>query len=290
MIKIKLILLFYFILCVILGLLLSNSLLIGMLYIKDGNLENVLSNSNSLLSNLSSHELLMTQMSSQVFSLIIPAWIYSKLIFNSSEFFNKHSFNSETFFYTVLFFLSSIPLVALSAYLNQLLPLTDWMVVTELQMSEMIEKMLGFKSVSDLLIAVIVIAIIPAIAEEWVFRGIVQNNIIIMVKNPWVGLVIASIFFSAIHMQFQGFLPRFILGMILGYVYLTTGNLWYSILLHFFNNGFQVIGAYYYKEEILKQINNDVQMPNIYAMIFSIIACSYIGYSLYKKSKSTQDA
>ena len=290
MIKNNLISLFYFILCIIFGLLLSNLLLIVVLTLKGGDLQQLLVDSSSLLTTLSSHELLISQMCSQVFSLILPAYIYSKLNPESTSSLNKNEFNIEIFFLSLILFLSSIPLVAFSAYLNQLIPLTSWMTNTEEQMSALIDKMLNFNSVGDLLIAIIVIAIVPAIGEEWVFRGIIQNQIIRWTKNQWLGLVIAAIFFSAIHLQFQGFLPRFLLGMILGYIYLTTGNLWYSILLHFFNNGFQVLGVYFYREEMLKQLKNDIEMPNVYAVGFSIIAATITAYYLHKRIKINQHA
>jgi membrane protease YdiL (CAAX protease family) len=290
MFKINLIALIYFILCVIMGLLLSNLLLIFILYLKGTDLTQILADSDSLIYSLSNYELLVSQMSSQIFSLIIPAWIYSRLTANTSEPINRSPFTLEIFFFSLFVFITSIPLVALSAYLNQLIPLTDWMKSTELQMSEMIEKMLNFQSVSDLIIAIIVIAVIPAIAEEWVFRGIVQKQLIGLMRNKWIGLIIASLFFSAIHMQFQGFLPRLVLGLILGFIYMVTGNLWYSILMHFFNNGFQVIGAYFYKEEILKQINNDVELPNAFAIVISIVAFSLSAYYLQQKTKINQHA
>jgi membrane protease YdiL (CAAX protease family) len=287
MIKNKLISLLYFVLFVILGLLISNLMLIAMIYSKGIGLEQIVSDSKSLLNTLTSQELLITQLCSQVFTLIIPAWVYSRVNPDSSTSLNTSSFALNIFFISLLFFLSCIPLVAFSSYLNQLIPLTDWMNDTELQMAEMIQKMLNFQSLSDLIIALVVIAAIPAIAEEWVFRGIVQNQFISWTKNKWIGLLLASIFFSAIHMQFQGFLPRCVLGLILGFVYMNTGNLWHSILLHFFNNGFQVIGAYVYREEILKQLHEETKMPNPAALAFSVMATVFMAYYLIQKTKRT---
>lgn len=280
--------LLYFIICIILGLLLSNLLLMGILLIKGSNLEELLTDSNALVHSLSSHELLISQMCSQVFSLIIPAYIYYKLNSNTSYTLNRNVFHPEILFIVFILFVSSMPLVALSAYLNQFIPLSDWMTNTEDQMNVLIEKMLNLQSLEDLLIAIIVIGIIPAIGEEWVFRGIVQNQLVRWIKNPWLGLVLASLFFSAIHMQFQGFLPRFFLGLILGYIYLRTGNLWYSILLHFFNNGFQVLGVYFYKEEMLKQIQNDIELPGIPGIVVSCLSFPLIIFYLNKRMKHIQ--
>ncbi len=285
--KSKLIYVFYFVICVILGLLFSNFLLILMLYIREGNLLDTLSNSDSFISTLNREDLLVSQMCSQILSLIIPAWLYSRLTASEGIALNRSAFTGELFFIICLFFLSAIPFVALSAYLNNMIPLADWMKISEQQMSEMIEKMLVFHNTGDLILALIVIAVIPAIAEEWVFRGIIQNLFIEWTKNNWIGLLIASLIFSAIHFQFQGFLPRFLLGFILGLIYLKTGNLWYSILLHFFNNGSQVVGVYFYKEEVLKQINNQVELPGLPVFIFSfgLLIVSY--YFIHQRTKNT---
>jgi membrane protease YdiL (CAAX protease family) len=281
---------FYFVLCVILGLLLSNLLLIGILFIQGGNLEELLSDSNSLMNSLSSHELLISQMCSQVFSLILPAYLYSKMNSDAPIKLNRNAFNPELLILAIILFATSIPLVALSAYLNQFIPLSDWMTSTESQMNALIEKMLNLQAFTDLLIAIIVIAVIPAIGEEWVFRGIVQNQLVRWIKNPWTALIISAFFFSAIHMQFQGFLPRFFLGLILGYIYLITGNLWYSILLHFLNNGFQVLGVYFYKEEMLKQIQNDIELPSTLSIVGSCIMFPSIIYFINKRMKHLQHA
>jgi uncharacterized protein len=288
--KSKLIYVFYFVICVILGLLFSNFLLIIMLYLRQGSFLDTLSNADSIIHSLNRYDLLVSQMTSQVFSLIIPAWIYSKLTASDGISLNRREFSGELLFISCLFFLSAIPFVALSAYLNNLIPLADWMKHSELQMSAMIEKMLVFQHSGDLVIALIVIAIIPAIAEEWVFRGIIQNLFIEWTHKKYLGVILASIVFSSIHFQFQGFLPRLLLGFILGLVYLKTSNLWYPILLHFFNNGTQVIGVYFYRDEVLKQINNQVELPGIPVFLISLAVLAVSIYMLFQRTKDPAHA
>lgn len=290
MFKNNLISLIYFVFCVILGLLLSNLLLIFILFLKGIDLSAALTDTASLLETLTGRELLITQMCSQVFSLIIPALIYFKLEKDDRKALQQQDFDQKFFILSLFFFIACMPVVALSSYLNQFLPLYDWMSETETQMNEMIERMLSFQSPADLIIAIIVIAVIPAIGEEWVFRGIIQNQLIRWFKNPWIGLLIASIFFSAIHMQFQGFLPRFLLGFILGLIYMLSGNLWHSIILHFFNNGFQVIGAYFYKEEILKQLQEPAEMPSLLLVSGSVIIIVILFLYLNKLKPENQHA
>ncbi|MBL7851149.1 MAG: CPBP family intramembrane metalloprotease [Cyclobacteriaceae bacterium] len=94
------------------------------------------------------------------------------------------------------------------------------------------------------LLAFVVIAVVPALGEELVFRGLIQNEFRRAFGNPHVAIWLSAAFFSAFHMQFFGFFPRLILGAVMGYVYYWSGNLWIPILLHFLNNGIQVVAIY----------------------------------------------
>ena len=96
----------------------------------------------------------------------------------------------------------------------------------------------------DLLFNLFLIALIPAIGEELFFRGIVQKKLGNILTSPHVAVIITSFIFSAIHMQFFGFLPRFILGLILGYLFYYSANLWMSVLGHFINNALGVLLMY----------------------------------------------
>jgi hypothetical protein len=97
----------------------------------------------------------------------------------------------------------------------------------------------------DIFINVFLIALLPAICEELYFRGALQRIIIHITKNPSVGIIITGILFSALHFQFEGFLPRMLLGIILGFFYWYSGSIWTSIAGHFFHNAFQVLVVSY---------------------------------------------
>ena len=90
----------------------------------------------------------------------------------------------------------------------------------------------------------LVIAILPAIGEEFLFRGVLQNFVRLTTGKKHFAVWMIAIVFSAFHGQFYGFLPRMILGAALGYAYLFTGNLWISIIMHFVNNAFAVVSSY----------------------------------------------
>ena len=104
--------------------------------------------------------------------------------------------------------------------------------------------MIQMKNIADYLISLIIIALAPAIFEEVFFRGALQNLFTNWFKKPWVAILITSIIFSAIHMSYFGFLPRAMLGVVLGLLFYYSKNIWTNILAHFLNNGIAVTQIY----------------------------------------------
>ena len=100
-----------------------------------------------------------------------------------------------------------------------------------------------FSSLSRFLVGVVVVALVPAISEELVFRGVIQKNLVRWF-SPHVGVWLGAAIFSAIHFQFFGFVPRFVLGLVLGYLYLWSGNIVVSMVAHFTQNAFQLLILY----------------------------------------------
>jgi hypothetical protein len=119
------------------------------------------------------------------------------------------------------------------------------MKAAEERAAEVTKAFLVMNGIGDLIINLIIIAIIPAIGEELLFRGVLQRQINIWSKNGHLAVWIAAFVFSAIHLQFYGFLPRLILGALFGYFYLWSNNLWVPIIAHFINNASAVMISYY---------------------------------------------
>lgn len=166
--------------------------------------------------------------------------------------------------------LFSFPLVQYLFEINQLVELPDYLKSMESQTEELMKAFLGNMSFGDLLFNLFLIAVIPAIGEELFFRGVLQNVAIHLTSKPWFGIIIASIVFSAFHMQFEGFLPRVFLGFVLGALYYMTNNLWYAIIVHFINNGLQVT-LLYFAPEMSEDINSPIGVSWIAAAISLII-------------------
>ncbi len=127
-----------------------------------------------------------------------------------------------------------------------------------------------------MLFNLLVMALIPALGEELIFRASVQQMLVQWFKKPHVAVIITAVFFSAVHVQFYGFLPRLLLGLLLGYVYFFTGNLWYAILLHFINNAFTVCiyfmaGKGVFNVETLEgQMSGSMAMVCLSALLFAL--------------------
>ena len=117
----------------------------------------------------------------------------------------------------------------------------------------------------------IVIALIPAVGEELTFRGVLQQGLTRRM-NPHVAILLSSAIFSFIHFQFYGFLPRLFLGMLLGYMFYTSGALWTSMLMHFLNNGFAVVVYYLNNKGIIDvDVDHLGQTQSVWLLVASAV-------------------
>jgi membrane protease YdiL (CAAX protease family) len=269
---------------VILGLLCSNLITTIILFNGGYNLEDIRQGSSQILMNLSSNQLMVAQLSSHICGLILPAFLLTKFSPSIKESLSVNSWQASNFLKYILLLLLALPLVSYSAYLNQLIPLPEWMHSNEDKLQDLIKKLLDFKNIGQLILAIVTIGIIPGIGEEWIFRGILQTRFALIFKNQWIALVLASVLFSAIHMQFEGFIPRFILGFILGYIFMHSKNLWYSIILHMLFNSVQVVAAYFLGPDMMDEsLSGDKSPMPWYAALFMLSIFIVYFFSLESK-------
>ncbi|MBP7170731.1 MAG: CPBP family intramembrane metalloprotease, partial [Bacteroidales bacterium] len=218
-------------------------LLLGLMYGASG-VQVVLGNN---LTNLNALKLIQILQTTGIF--IIPA-ILSAFLFSKKPWsylcFEKVKF--QTILKTFIIVLISLPAINLLASINQLIPMSDWMVEMERKAEAITKAFLLTGSIWAYLVNILMIAILPAVGEELIFRGILQRRLVEYTRSRWVGILLAAALFSAIHMQFQGFIPRFALGVAFGYLLEVTGSIWVPIFAHFFNNaiaatGYMLIGT-----------------------------------------------
>ena len=120
----------------------------------------------------------------------------------------------------------------------------QWARAKEDQAAALTKFLTEFTSPARLLVGLLVIAVTPAIAEELVFRGVIQRNLVRWFNSRHVGVWLTAALFSAVHLQFFGFVPRFLLGLVLGYLYEWSGNILVPMAAHFTQNAFQLLLLY----------------------------------------------
>ena len=181
-------------------------------------------------------------------TFLIPALIFARLFRQRiSEFFLTKSFRFDLILITTVLAFSAIPVIAWMAEMNSHMALPEsltWLeeIIRSAEDRAMVltEALLNVTSYSELAVNLIVIALIPAIGEEFLFRGALQQSLIKSGKNTHAAIWITAIIFSAIHFQFYGFFPRMILGALFGYLMVWGGSIWYSVWAHFINNATSV--------------------------------------------------
>jgi uncharacterized protein len=144
------------------------------------------------------------------------------------------------------------------------------------------EFMTTFSSWWEMLIALLVIAVLPAIGEELVFRGLIQNELFKATKNVHVSIWFAAFLFSAIHFQFFGFVPRLLLGALFGYLYYWSGNLSLAILAHFVNNGVSLLALYLYQKGTFEFDIESPQSAPANVVMFAAVVTAGLLYYFYK--------
>lgn len=225
---------------------------------------------------------------------VIPPFVMASLWSNNAfEFLRlKSTLRWTTVLYVVAFMLVAIPFINMLSWLNQQIILPEalseiekMMQSSEVQIAEITEKMLNVSTLGALLFNVFLVAVVPALGEELFFRGTIQRLL-----SDWKGALFAiwitAFVFSAIHMQFYGFLPRMLLGAFLGYLLLWSGSLWLPIIAHFVNNSVAVV-FYYLKFNGVKVI--DVETigtdDTLWLGIVSGIVCVFLGFLIRKNTR-----
>jgi membrane protease YdiL (CAAX protease family) len=151
--------------------------------------------------------------------------------------------------------------------------------------AEIVARLLSGSSVTVLCLNLAVMAIIPAVCEEFLFRGLLITWLKRQLSNTHVVVFISAFIFSAIHLQFYGFVPRFLLGLYLGYLFMWTGSIWACIIVHFINNVMAVIVSFLFNNQL---INTEYQHfgdvgENYWLIGLSVVFTTICVYFFYRK-------
>jgi len=163
-----------------------------------------------------------------------------------------------------------------------------WATDLEDSMADLTKFLTQFDSTEYFILSVVIIAVIPGVGEELLFRGFLQNIFRKLVKNDHVAVWLAALLFSAIHFQFYGLVPRMLLGALFGYLYLWSGNLLVPIVAHFLNNFVSLFSLYIYQQGLTEfDAEATEALPTVYILIFSVLFVSTLIY--FKKYLSEKE-
>jgi membrane protease YdiL (CAAX protease family) len=184
--------------------------------------------------------------------------------------------------------LFSIPVINFLAMWNEglhfpqfLADVEQWMRTSEAKSAAIIEYFLVMNSYTDLVINLVVIALIPAIGEELLFRGVIQRQITKWRNNHHLAIWVSAFLFSALHIQFLGFIPRFLIGAFFGYLFVWSGSIWLPIITHFFNNALAVI--LYFKSPLSLDMETiGAQEDQLSLVLLCFLAVCLLLYLLYQ--------
>ncbi|HEY4650859.1 MAG TPA: CPBP family intramembrane glutamic endopeptidase [Pontibacter sp.] len=158
-----------------------------------------------------------------------------------------------------------------------------WARAKEDEMAELTKLIAQFNDIPKLLVGLLVIAVVPAIGEEIVFRGVLQKQLHRWTGNPHAAIWIAGLVFAAIHVQFFGFVPRAVLGALFGYLYFWSGRISVPIVAHFFNNGFTVLMLYLQQTGAAKFDVESTEPMDWWSVLLSVVLSAGLLYYLYKE-------
>ena len=179
---------------------------------------------------------------------LMLAYLCAKAPFSWLQLDNK--VNWKVLLWAIGIMLVALPAINLMSHWNQqmVLPtwlsgLEEWMKNKEAEAEWLTKQFMSATTVSALLVNLFLMAVLPAVSEEITFRGVLQRllNFQLSTFNSHLAIWLTAIIFSAIHMQFYGFVPRMLMGALFGYMLVWTGSLWVPMLMHFVNNGMAVL-------------------------------------------------
>ncbi len=182
--------------------------------------------------------------------------------------------------------LAMIPVANFLGFLNEGLYLPeflDFLRVIEEQTLRVTEQFLIMDTYLDLLLMILLIGVVAALGEELLFRGVLQNLLLEWWGSKHLAVWITALLFSVIHLQYHALLPRFVLGALIGYVYMNSGNLRSSIFLHFFYNSTLLIITFLVQHN---GIDSSWEFIGVEHLLFVVLALFILGILLFKLPSS----
>ena len=144
---------------------------------------------------------------------------------------------------TLLLMLAAIPFINLLAALNEMVVFPEslatvekWLKNFEESAQQTTKLFLNVDNIRWMFFNIFMIALLPAIGEELIFRGVLHKIFVRWTGSVHIAIIVTGFLFSAMHLQFYGFFPRWLLGVMFGYMLVWSGTIWLPVFAHFVNN------------------------------------------------------
>ncbi len=168
---------------------------------------------------------------------------------------------------------------------ESMLGLKEYLDSAQVAMEEQMGRFLDMNGPFDFITVLIIMAVLPAVCEETLFRGVIQPLFIRAFKSSWAGIVVSSIIFGILHQQFYSFLSIFALSVVLGYLKYWTKSLWVSMIMHFFNNASIVVAIYFF-DVSMEDINGST---DAFSLNYFLVGSLLFGLSLYAMNRLSKE-
>lgn len=220
----------------------------------------------------------------QIGTFLLPSLIFAGLFKVSRIDYLNLYFKLKPKFWGLILPLAAacIVIVGFLAEINNLIPTSETIIGLEKSADNFTRNILGETNLKNIILNIFILGLLPAMAEEFLFRGVIQKLFIGWTQKPWLGVLLTAFLFSFIHFQFLTFLPRFFMGIVLGYLFLWSRSLIVPILAHFIYNSLNIV-AFYFLNDAANQENE----TNYFLLSIAIILFSGITYWLSKNNKNS---
>ena len=203
---------------------------------------------------------------------------------------DKFSIDTNPFLASIAIMILVTPFIALLLEWNMMINLPKWLLQFDVNSEAIVTAFLKMDTIWDLFFTILVLAVVPAFGEELLFRGYLQQKIARFFGSQHTSILITSFLFSAIHFHFQGMIPRFVLGILLGYLFYWSRSLLLPILAHFVNNAQAVLFSYSsYKIESVPYLVSQENSIDPKMGLFSFFAVSLLLYLFYQNTSIKKD-
>ena len=190
---------------------------------------------------------------SQILLLLLPTlWLARLVTFTTPSFLRLRVPRLRLFLLPFIGILSLQQMLQIYLIVQEKIPLPEALEQFNNQLKaayeELARLLISSGSVPELLWVILVIALIPAFAEEFLFRGLVQRSLE-KGSTPWRAVIATGIIFGAYHVNPTSFVPLAALGIYLGFLAMRADSLWVSVAAHFYNNAVACVAVFLHQDE-----------------------------------------